>query len=127
MKLIQGILFPVFILAYSNASFSQTEIHSGLLIAQSQTEELNALKLHSNEALTHENIDIISKEFAKYTESIISFHFDVANSKIYVKYNSSIELNFVMGILRRVSIDTYYLNNGVEVHYVKNPSDNFKF
>ena len=126
MKLTRGVLFPLLFVAFSNVSFSQTEVHSGILHVKSEIEEFNSLKLHSNEPLNESNLSKISKEFEKYPEFIASYKFNVADSKVYLKFKG-VDTNFILGILTRVSIDTYYLDNGVEVRYVKNPSDNFKF
>jgi len=127
MKHLLGLSIPIFLLLFSTCAFGQTEIHSGTLHSQSDVEEFNLIKFHCDVVSQNDNVRLIKTELAKYSPLVTSCDIDVANNKIYIKYRNGIEINYLLGILRRVSIDAYYLNNGVEVHYVKNPADNFKY
>lgn len=111
-------------LVCTGVSFSQTEIHSGIIHTQSSTEEFNLIKLHFNGFDSRATVNSIYEEFAKYPEFINSCK--VVDDKIYVKYTNGTQPNFLLGILNRVSIDVFYMDNGVEVRYEKNPNDNFK-
>lgn len=108
-------------------TFSQAEIHSGICHQVSLTEDNNLIKLHC-EALSEEALCVLVKsEFLKYRPEIQDVKIDGVNKKIYIKYTNEITANYLLGILRRLSIDVYYLNtSGEEVRYVKNSSDEFK-
>jgi hypothetical protein len=114
-------------LIFPTITFSQAEIHSGICHQVSLTEENNLIKLHC-EALSDEALCVLVKsEYLKYLPVIQDVKIDGVNKKIYIKYTNEITANYLLGILRRLSIDVYYLNtSGEEVRYVKNSSDEFK-
>lgn len=114
-------------LLFPTITFSQSEIHSGICHQVSITEENNLIKLHCDAISDDAISQIVSKEFAKYRPEIQDFKIDAVNKKIYIKYTNDLTANYLLGILRRLSIDVYYLNTaGEEVRYVKNGTDEFK-
>lgn len=114
-------------LLFPTISFSQSEIHSGICHQVSLTEENNLIKLHC-ESLSDEAISqLVRNEYLKYRPEIQDVKIDAENKKIYIKYSNQITANYLLGILRRLSIDVYYLNtSGEEVRYEKNSTDEFK-
>ncbi|MFY7991367.1 MAG: hypothetical protein ACOVO3_11580 [Fluviicola sp.] len=108
-----------------NYSFSQS-VHSGIIHTTESGEESNLLKLHLEGDLNETILTLINTEFAKYPE-ISSFHLDLATNKLYIKYNNSLDPNFIMGILERVTIRAYYLNqSGSQVRYTKTGTESFR-
>ncbi len=108
-----------------NYSFSQS-VHSGIIHTTESGEESNLLKLHLEGDLNETILTLINTEFAKYPE-ISSFHVDLINSKLYVKYNNTLDPNFILGILERVAIHAYYQNlAGTAVRYTKTGTESFR-
>lgn len=127
MKTKLGSIFPLVLLLCANISFGQSDIHSGYVHHQTTIEELNLFKLHCNELALYDNPKKIKLELAKYPELISSFEIDEVSSKLYIKFKNGLDMNYLLGILRRISVDAFYLENGVEVHYVKTANYNFKY
>lgn len=125
MKLTTGILIPVFALCFANVSHSQTEIHSGVLHSQSATEEFTLIKIHC-EGLSSDIVKAsVQAEFEKYPSGIYSFDIDQTNEKVYLKFHGTMNSNMILGILERVNIRAYYLENGVPVYYEKSGTESF--
>lgn len=125
MKLPIGIIIPVFAVCFANTSYSQTEVHSGILHAQSSTEEFTLIKIHC-EGLSSDIVKAsVQAEFAKYPSGIYSFDIDQANRKVYLKFHGTMNSNMILGILERVNIQAYYLDNGVPVYYEKSGTESF--
>lgn len=123
MKLIKGGFLLVFSLIVSCTSFSQTEIHSGFLQNVAQT-GADALKIHCDQLSTDDIANQIITEMQKYT-AILDVRCDKITHKVIVKYVQPCNTNFVLGILNHIYLDAYYLENGLEIRYVKSPSDQF--
>lgn len=125
MKTKNGIFLPVFAIFMAGASYSQTEAHSGILHSTSSTEEYNLLKIHC-EGLQIEKVkSSVVTEFSKYKSEIYSFDIDQTNEKVYLKYNGTMNPNMILGILDRVNIRAYYMDNGLPIYFVKSGSENF--
>lgn len=125
MKLGYGILLPFFVVAFSSVTFSQTEVHSGILHTQSSVEEYNLIKIHCDGVSSTAVIRSVSDELKKYPKEIYSFDFDQVNHKIYVKYKGAMSPNMILGILDRVNIRAYYLVSGSPVYFVKTGNEIF--
>lgn len=101
------------------------ELHSGIVHSQSSAEEFNLLKIHCDQLSNDFYFDKIQQEFEKYQSKII-VSFDNSSQKIYAKYKSEITPNYVLGILQRIGVDAYYLQNGTPVYFQKTPEENYK-
>lgn len=125
MKLTTGIIIPVLAMLCASTSYSQTEVHSGMLHTQTSNEEFSLIKIHC-EGLQQDVVRAsVQTELSKYPTGIYSFEIDQTNEKIYLKFHGTMNPNLILGILDRVNIQAYYLENGSPVFYEKSGSDSF--
>ncbi len=101
------------------------ELHSGIVHSQSSSEEFNLIKIHCDQLSNDFSFDRIQHEFEKYSKEII-VSYDVVEHKLFAKYGSYITPNFILGILHRVEVEAYYLQNGHPIYFQKTPEENYK-